>query len=70
MASWMQQGIRAPWLGQVLGDLFLPPHGGTLCMSALVGPGACAIADFCDDDGRQAGPSDTDSWAYVSAARE
>eukprot|EP00971_Amphidinium_carterae_P248951 4941700-Amphidinium_carterae.1 len=39
---------------------------GTLCMSALVGPGVCAIADCCDDDGRQAGPSDTDSWAYAS----
>eukprot|EP00971_Amphidinium_carterae_P207846 4124517-Amphidinium_carterae.1 len=39
---------------------------GTLCMSALVGPGACAIGDCCDDDGRQAGPSDTNSWAYVS----
>eukprot|EP00971_Amphidinium_carterae_P169068 3349174-Amphidinium_carterae.1 len=34
---------------------------GTFCMSASVGPGACAIADCCDDDGRHA-----DSWAYVS----
>eukprot|EP00971_Amphidinium_carterae_P134472 2664835-Amphidinium_carterae.2 len=34
---------------------------GTLCISALVGPSACAIADCCDDDRRQVGPSDTDS---------
>eukprot|EP00971_Amphidinium_carterae_P157711 3126098-Amphidinium_carterae.1 len=39
---------------------------GSFCMSASVGPGACAIADCCDDDGRQAGPLDTDSWAFVS----
>eukprot|EP00971_Amphidinium_carterae_P020591 405768-Amphidinium_carterae.1 len=38
----------------------------TLCMSALVRPRVCAIADCCDDDGRQSGPSDTDSWASVS----
>eukprot|EP00971_Amphidinium_carterae_P159042 3153313-Amphidinium_carterae.1 len=32
----------------------------------LCDPGVCAIADCCDDDGRQAGPSDTDNWVYVS----
>eukprot|EP00971_Amphidinium_carterae_P142344 2819791-Amphidinium_carterae.1 len=37
---------------------------GTLCMSTSFGP--CAISYCCDDDGRQAGPSNTDKWAYVS----